>query len=147
MSNKPQPMPVASQFAPRGNGTAAAQTAQTGATSGTSLSRKEILARLKAGKISEDDADALLAALENAPRTGNVYFKVGPSGAVSAYGLQRMPVTLYIEQWERVLAPEFAERLRAFAKEYESKPFHGTRKDESGNVVQYTVTISRKARS
>ena len=41
-------------------------------------------------------------------------FKIGVSakGAVSIYGLQRFPVTLYASQWERVL--EKAPELRAF---------------------------------
>jgi hypothetical protein len=30
--------------------------------------------------------------------------KVSAKGALSVYGLQRMPVTLYVEQWERLLA-------------------------------------------
>ena len=32
-----------------------------------------------------------------------VYFKVSQKGAVSAYGLGRFPVTLYKEQWLRLL--------------------------------------------
>jgi hypothetical protein len=30
-------------------------------------------------------------------------FKVSPKGAVSVYGLQRFPVTLYVDQWERLI--------------------------------------------
>ena len=32
-----------------------------------------------------------------------IYFKVSQKGAVSAYGLGRFPVTLYKEQWLRLL--------------------------------------------
>ena len=35
-------------------------------------------------------------------------------GGISLYGLQRMPVTLYIEQWERLFG--FADELQAFIK-------------------------------
>ncbi len=40
-----------------------------------------------------------------------IYFKVSQKGAVSAYGLGRFPVTLYKEQWERLLdkKPEILE--------------------------------------
>jgi hypothetical protein len=38
--------------------------------------------------------------------------KVSAKKAVSVYGLQRMPVTLYAEQWERLLG--FGEELKAF---------------------------------
>ena len=33
----------------------------------------------------------------------DMYFKVSQKGAVSVYGLGRFPVTLYKEQWERLL--------------------------------------------
>ena len=39
--------------------------------------------------------------------------KVSGKGGLSVYGLQRLPVTLYVEQWERLLA--FADEIRAFA--------------------------------
>ena len=63
-------------------------------------------------------AAALIAALEaklaaaNAPRA--LTLKVSVKGALSLYGMGRFPVTLYREQWERVLtaAPE----IRAFIK-------------------------------
>jgi hypothetical protein len=32
-------------------------------------------------------------------------FKVSAKGAVSVYGLDRFPVTLYYEQWKRLLQP------------------------------------------
>jgi hypothetical protein len=42
--------------------------------------------------------------------------KVSAKGALSVYGLQRMPVTLYVEQWERLLA--VADDIRKFAQEH-----------------------------
>jgi len=39
--------------------------------------------------------------------------KVSVKGGLSVYGLQRMPVTLYVEQWERLLA--FADEIRSFS--------------------------------
>jgi len=36
-------------------------------------------------------------------KTKDMYFKVSQKGAVSAYGLGRFPVTLYKEQWQRLL--------------------------------------------
>jgi len=35
---------------------------------------------------------------------GKISLKVSEKGAVSAYGLGRFPITLYREQWERLLA-------------------------------------------
>jgi hypothetical protein len=35
---------------------------------------------------------------------GSISFKVSEKGAVSVYGLGRFPVTLYLEQWTRLLS-------------------------------------------
>lgn len=41
--------------------------------------------------------------------------KVSQKGAVSVYGLGRFPVTLYKEQWERLL--DMADEIRTFIQE------------------------------
>ncbi len=45
--------------------------------------------------------------------------KVSEKGGVSVYGLGRFPVTLYQEQWLKLL--DMAEDIRAFIKENEGK--------------------------
>lgn len=46
---------------------------------------------------------ARIAALEAAkPAQGALACKVSEKGACSVYGLQRFPITLYAEQWERL---------------------------------------------
>ena len=45
--------------------------------------------------------------------------KVSQKGAVSLYGLGRFPVTLYKEQWLKVL--DMADELRAFIKANDSQ--------------------------
>ena len=45
--------------------------------------------------------------------------KVSEKGAVSVYGLGRFPVTLYKEQWQKLL--DMSEDIRGFIKENESK--------------------------
>ncbi len=60
-------------------------------------------------KAAEDAAAP--AAKRNAPVT----FKVSEKGAVSVYGLGRFPVTLYKEQWDRLLAS--ADQLKVFINE------------------------------
>jgi hypothetical protein len=52
-------------------------------------------------------------------RTGELDFKVGEKGGVSVYGLGRFPVTLYYEQWVRLL--DAAPRLREFLEENKSR--------------------------
>lgn len=52
-------------------------------------------------------------------RSGALEFRVSEKGAVSVYGLGRFPVTLYYEQWTRLL--EAVDRLRDFLNENRSK--------------------------
>jgi hypothetical protein len=52
-------------------------------------------------------------------RSGSLEFRVSEKGGVSVYGLGRFPVTLYYEQWTRLL--EAAEKLREFLEENKSK--------------------------
>lgn len=82
------------------------------------MKKEEILAKLAAGELAVDEASKLLASLEP-PKGGALYCKVSQKGAVSLYGLQRMPVTLYVEQWTRLLG--FADELQAFLKEHDSE--------------------------
>jgi hypothetical protein len=51
-------------------------------------------------------------------RTGALDFRVGEKGGVSVYGLGRFPVTLYYEQWIRLL--DTAKDLREFLEENKS---------------------------
>ena len=46
-------------------------------------------------------------------------FRVAEKGGVSVYGLGRFPVTLYYEQWRRLL--EVAPELQAFMEENKGK--------------------------
>jgi hypothetical protein len=48
-------------------------------------------------------------------RSGALEFRVGEKGGVSVYGLGRFPVTLYYEQWTRLL--DAGEKLREFLEE------------------------------
>jgi hypothetical protein len=52
-------------------------------------------------------------------RSGEMDFKVGEKGGVSVYGLGRFPVTLYYEQWVRLL--DMAKDLREFLEENKHK--------------------------
>jgi len=69
----------------------------------------------------DDDLKAELERLraENerlkAQRTRGVSLKVSEKGGVSVYGLGRFPVTLYKEQWAKLL--DMADDIRAFIRE------------------------------
>ena len=67
-----------------------------------------------------EELKAELEALKKKPgRTGTLEFKVGEKGGDSVYGLGRFPVTLYYEQWLRLL--DASDRLRQFLEENKSK--------------------------
>jgi hypothetical protein len=48
-----------------------------------------------------------------------VSLKVSEKGGVSVYGLGRFPITLYKEQWSKLL--DMADQIRAFIAENEAK--------------------------
>jgi hypothetical protein len=49
------------------------------------------------------------------PTRGKVFLKVSEKGGLSVYGLGRFPVTLYREQWERLLA--LSDEIRNFIRD------------------------------
>ena len=75
--------------------------------------------------MAEHDVQAELERLraENEALKGRaakgINLKVSEKGAVSVYGLGRFPLTLYKEQWEKVLDME--QEIRAFLAEHESE--------------------------
>jgi len=71
---------------------------------------------------TSEELRARIAELEKqvgSKRTGKLEFKVGEKGGVSVYGLGRFPVTLYYEQWMKLL--ETAEDLKAFMESNKSR--------------------------
>jgi hypothetical protein len=71
---------------------------------------------------SKEELLARIAELEKqaaTKKTGRLEFRVSEKGGVSVYGLGRFPVTLYYEQWQRLLGA--AEDLRAFIEDNKSK--------------------------
>ena len=75
--------------------------------------------------MADDDVQAELERLraENAALKARgsrgVSLKVSEKGGVSVYGLGRFPVTLYKEQWTKLL--DMAEDIRRFIQENEGK--------------------------
>jgi hypothetical protein len=67
---------------------------------------------------SKEELMARIAELEKqagSRKKGSLDFRVGEKGGVSVYGLGRFPVTLYYEQWIRLL--DVADSLRSFLEE------------------------------
>jgi len=69
-----------------------------------------------------EELKARLAELEkqtSGRRTGSLEFRVSEKGGVSVYGLGRFPVTLYYEQWTRLL--DQVDNLKAFLDENKAR--------------------------
>jgi hypothetical protein len=70
---------------------------------------------------TKEELLARVAQLEKqvaAKKTGTIGFKVSEKGGVSVYGLGRFPVTLYYEQWTKLL--DAGEDLRTFLESNKS---------------------------
>ncbi len=74
----------------------------------TESTKEELLARI-----------AELEKQVEGKKAGKLEFRVSEKGGVSVYGLGRFPVTLYAEQWEKLL--DVAEELRAFVEQEKRK--------------------------
>jgi hypothetical protein len=59
------------------------------------------------------------AALKDKKRPGTLTMKVSEKGALSVYGMGRFPVTLYKEQWLKLLS--ISTEIAAFIKENDSR--------------------------
>jgi len=71
---------------------------------------------------TKEELMARIAELEKqagTKKTGKLEFKVSEKGGVSVYGLGRFPVTLYYEQWTRLL--DVGEDLRTFLEANKSR--------------------------
>jgi len=79
--------------------------------------------------MAQETAEERLARLEAENRAlreqlderkpGQLRLKVSEKGALSVYGLGRFPVTLYKEQWTRLL--DQAEEIKSFLKQNDSQ--------------------------
>jgi len=75
--------------------------------------------------MSERDLQAELERLKaenerlKAQQASRVSLKVSQKGGVSLYGLGRFPVTLYKEQWAKLL--DMADEIRVFIREHDTE--------------------------
>jgi hypothetical protein len=77
------------------------------------------------GMATDDELRAELERLKaenealKARRSGVTSMKVSEKGGLSVYGLGRFPVTLYQEQWLKLL--DLGDQIRAFIREHQSE--------------------------
>jgi hypothetical protein len=102
------------------------------------MTQDEILRLVAAKEMTAREAGQLLDSL--------LRCTVSRKGAISVYGLQWMPVTLYAEQWENLLDGAPPEHfVLAFIREWEGKDYKGMSAEKPGGPkVPYTARISRR---
>ena len=76
------------------------------------ITAEEYIAELEAEKTT-------LESKLHKQQTAQFRLKVSEKGALSIYGMGRFPVTLYKEQWTKLL--DMSDDIRAFIKENEGK--------------------------
>ncbi len=79
--------------------------------------------------MAEESAEQKLARLEaenkalkdqiEQRKPGQLRLKISEKGGLSVYGLGRFPVTLYKEQWKRLL--EYTEEIKSFLEQHEQQ--------------------------
>jgi hypothetical protein len=80
-----------------------------------------LIEELAMSEPTKEELMARIAELEKqagSKKSGRLEFKVSEKGGVSVYGLGRFPVTLYYEQWVRLLGA--VDGLRQFLEENKS---------------------------
>lgn len=96
-----------------------------------SLTNEQILQKVAAGEMTAEEAGKLL---KNKEKT-KLFYKVSPKGAVSFYGMRRMPITLYITELEQMLnlvcgKIEYSDDFQAFVDKAGDSLSRKTPKDE-----------------
>jgi len=98
-----------------------------------------------------NDIAAQMAALKaraaelKARNKNKISMKVSTKGGISIYGLQRMPVTLYAEQWERIIDICKSGDLGTFISDNEATLTRKEAKVEAAPVVAKKPAKAKKA--
>ena len=98
-----------------------------------------------------NDIAAQMAALKaraaelKARNKNKISMKVSTKGGISIYGLQRMPVTLYAEQWERIIDICKSGDLGTFISDNEATLTRKEAKTEAAPVVAKKPAKVKKA--
>jgi hypothetical protein len=98
------------------------------------------MARIAELEAMQAELKALKATVKN-----QVRMKVSAKGGISIYGLQRMPVTLYAGQWERIIDMCKSGDLGTFIHDNEAILTRKEPKQEAAPVVAKKPAKSKKA--
>jgi hypothetical protein len=80
-------------------------------------SAEDILTLVQSGKLSIDDAQQQLKQLKLADMKKLTY-KISPKGAISFYGLRRMPITLYNDELSAIVDLANSDEFKTYLVEH-----------------------------
>lgn len=73
----------------------------------------KILEDVKSGKCTIEEAQELLSQLK-IKQMKTITYKVSPKGALSFYGIRRMPITLYLQELEQIMSITNGDEFKKF---------------------------------
>jgi len=76
-----------------------------------------LLQKVQSGELDLDDAEKAIAA---AKQPEDVTYKVSQKGAISFYRIRRMPITLYVQELEKIVEVFNTNEFQIFLSENES---------------------------
>lgn len=77
----------------------------------------EILQKVKTGQLTIEEAQHQLKTTHKS----EPYYKVSPKGAISFYGIRRLPVTLYLEELQQIMAMVNCSEFQQFITEHKTE--------------------------
>ena len=80
----------------------------------------EVMNAFSRGDITEDKATELISNLKK-EKKGKIALKVSQKGAIQINGIRRFPITLYVQEMEKILALANSGELASFIKDNESE--------------------------
>ena len=104
----------------------------------SNVANNATMARIAELEAMQAELKALKATVKN-----QVRMKVSAKGGISIYGLQRMPVTLYAGQWERIIDMCKSGDLGTFISDNEAILTRKEAKVESAPVVAKSKKVAK----
>ena len=83
-------------------------------------STQELLIQVQNGEISIDEAQHKLKQLKLSDLK-RVTYKISPKGAISFYGLRKMPITIYLEELEQIVEIANGSEFKEYIKQNTDK--------------------------
>jgi hypothetical protein len=81
---------------------------------------EEILMLVQSGSLTIEQAQKQLKYLTPGDAK-KITYKVSTKGAISVYGIRRMPITLYKEEFQKIVDIGNSEEFKAFVRDNSSK--------------------------